>query len=267
MPLNSIAQVGVGCTVRLLRHVRSNPYLHITTVIVSLMIVAVWLSDSSRHRTYAQQSSSAKIVSPVAGSPLFGLVTITGTAANPDFQRYSLEFDLQDTDQEQWFPIAGSIAQQVADGLLGQWDTTAIPDGRYQIRLRVVLRNGTVLQDVVQNLRVINREPTALPTVVPSETPILATIPPTVGPSPSPIIQQPPTSTPRPAIPTVVATLTGGGTDSAVSISDRVSAGLVTGTCFTAFIVGIIVSYSLLHKRFRVMVHRLINNVRDDVRG
>jgi hypothetical protein len=228
------------------------------------------LWGTERGVAYAQDENSAKIASPVAGTPLFGLVTVTGTAANPEFQRYSLEFDLQDIDQEQWFPIAGPIAQQVANGPLGQWDTTSIPDGRYQIRLRVVLRNGTVLEAVVQNLRVINKEPTALPTVVPSATAILATVPPTAGPSPSPIIQQPPTSTPRPAIPTVVSTLTGGSTaDSAVAsgLVDQAKSGLVTGACFIALVVVLIVIYGLLHRRMRLMVHRLINNVRDDVRG
>src|SRR4051794_12441335 len=101
-------------------------------------------------RTLAQGTDSAKITSPRAGESLFGSVTIQGTAANPNMQRYVLQFDSQDDDTETWLPIAGPITQQVNNGVLGLWDTSNIPDGRYRIRLRVVLRDGTVLDNVVE---------------------------------------------------------------------------------------------------------------------
>jgi hypothetical protein len=146
------------------------------------------------------QDVSAKITSPKAGDPLFGLVSIRGTASNANMQRYTLEWDSQDTATDTWLLIAGPITQQVKDGVLAQWNTTNVPDGRYQIRLRVILRDGTVLSDIVQNLRVQNKQPTALPTILPSATTVPPTLPPTAGPSPTPLIQQPPTSTPRPAV-------------------------------------------------------------------
>src|SRR5258707_10891458 len=149
----------------------------------------------------AQDPNSAKITAPKDGDPLFGLVTVKGTASNPNMQRYVLEFDLQDTGSEQWFPIAGPITQQVSAGILGQWNTTAVPDGRYQVRLRVVLRDGTVLDAIVQNLHVSNKQPTPLPSAQPSPTPQQATLPPSPGPSETPFIQQPPTSTLRAIIP------------------------------------------------------------------
>src|SRR5947207_2828188 len=57
-------------------------------------------------RALAQDTGSAKISSPAAGDPLFGLISIQGTASNPNMQRYLLEFDSQDDDVEHWFPIA-----------------------------------------------------------------------------------------------------------------------------------------------------------------
>src|SRR5258708_19581825 len=119
----------------------------------------------------AQAGNSAKITAPKAGDSLFGLVNILVTASNPNMQRYILEFDLQDTQPEQWFPLAGPISQQVNSGVLGQWNTTTVPDGRYQIRLRVGLRDRTLLRDIVPNLPLTNKHPTPLPPL-PSHPPL-----------------------------------------------------------------------------------------------
>src|SRR5207253_2069420 len=109
----------------------------------------------------AQDSNSASvtITSPKDGDSLFGLVTIQGSANQPQMQRYVLEFSSQETGTDSFFPIAGPISQQVNGGVLGQWNTTAIPDGRYQIRLRLILKDGTVLQQSVKNLHVSNKQP------------------------------------------------------------------------------------------------------------
>src|SRR5262249_54285066 len=83
--------------------------------------------------THAQNPASPKITSPQDGDNLFGLVTIQGTANNDNFQRYTLEFDSQDTPGDNFFPISAPITQPVNAGILGQWNTTTVPDGRYQI--------------------------------------------------------------------------------------------------------------------------------------
>ncbi|MEP7285417.1 MAG: hypothetical protein ABI947_06585 [Chloroflexota bacterium] len=241
----------------------------------SLMLV--WWLLALAVPAFAQDPVYAKITSPQADTSLFGLVAIQGTAANPNMQRYSLEFDRQDTGTEQYFPIAGPISQQVTNGILGQWNTTSVPDGRYQIRLRVVLRDGTVLEDVVQNLHVSNKQPTALPTLQPSATALQPTLIPTAGPSPTPFIQQPPTSIPRataPPIPTVVATLGVAGSGSSGSDSTSFVAaaeGLQNAFCtgvyiaFAAF--AIVGAYSIVHSRLRPLWRRLMSQLRNDVRG
>src|SRR5215813_5119773 len=118
----------------------------------------------------AQANPSVQITSPKDGDALFGVVTIQGTASNANMMRYSLDFDLQDEPTERWLPIAGPVTQQVTSGILGQWDTSKLSPGRYQIRLRVTLRNGNVLDSIVQNLIVNNKQPTPLPTVLPTAT-------------------------------------------------------------------------------------------------
>lgn len=156
----------------------------------------LWVSPAA-----AQDSLSANITSPKTGDSLFATVAISGTATNTNFERYKLEY--QSAISQDWVLIT-EIKQQVTNGVLAQWKTTDVPDGRYQLRLRVILRNGTVLQAVVQNLTINNQQPTALPTPLPTVTPIPPTLSPTVGPSPTPLIQQPPTTTLRPTAAVIV---------------------------------------------------------------
>src|SRR5690606_33816977 len=66
-----------------------------------------------------------------------------------------------------WYPINVSSVP-VTQGVLGTWSTFSTQDGIYQLRLRVVLRDGTQLSTVVGNIRVQNRAPTPVPTATPS---------------------------------------------------------------------------------------------------
>jgi len=147
-------------------------------------------------------SGQATISAPLDAQPLFGLVEIRGTASHPTaFVRYALEWSTAQT-PDLWQPIQAPVSQQVTDGVLGQWDTVALglPDGVYQIRLRVFLGDGQVLTDQVNGLSLQNTPPTPLPTVVPP-TPLPSPPPPpdeTPLPTPPSLIVQPPTLTPLP---------------------------------------------------------------------
>jgi hypothetical protein len=119
-----------------------------------------------------------------------------GTASNAQMQAYRVEYLAQSVLNSTWQPLVGPVAQQVTNGTLGQWDTTKLPDGVYQLRLRVTLRSGTVLEFYARDLHINNQPPTALPTLPPPPT---ATLTPTLGPTPTPLFVQPPTLTPQPA--------------------------------------------------------------------
>lgn len=169
------------------------------TLFIVCILCAMMLLPGRMGR--AQQSSptpdpSARITAPLDGAPVFGTITISGTAANPQFQSYRLDYLSINEAGAQWQPISRQINQQVNNGILGQWDTTPVKDGLYDIRLRVILRTATVLEAFVRNVKVQNQTPTALPTLPPppSNTPM-----PTEGASPTPLVQQPPSATPRPA--------------------------------------------------------------------
>jgi hypothetical protein len=236
--------------------------LGLILVLVGLTITLALVTPAT-----AQDTNSSKITAPKDGDSLFGLVNILGTASNPNMQRYTLQFDFQESQPEQWFPIAGPITQQVKDGVLGQWNTTSVPDGRYQIRLRVVLRDGTVLEDKVQNLHVSNKQPTALPTVLPTTTNPTTTNP-TAGPSSTPLIQQPPSNTPRPAIPTVVVTVIPPSSDSssgsdAVTVFSAMQNAFCTGAYVALGVFFVIGVYAVIHSRLRPVVRRLMNQIRN----
>ena len=159
--------------------------------------LAIGLALLTGSQAGAQDAASARIASPKSGDTVSGNnVTITGTAANANLKSYVLEFASEDTNPDQWFPIAPPVTQPVTNGPLGRWDTTTIPDGKYQIRLRVVKRDGTQVIDVVKDVLVTNRQPTPLPTIPPTAT-LPGLVTPSPGPSPTPAIQQPPSSTPR----------------------------------------------------------------------
>ena len=236
-------------------------------VLIAALVIFCACLTGRQPRALAQADGSAQITSPVTGDPLFGLVSIQGTASNPNMQRYLLEFDSQDDDVERFFPIAGPITQQVKNGVLGQWNTTLVPDGRYQIRLRVVLRDGTVLSTIVQDLRVSNKQPTPLPTTLPSATPVPPTLPPTAGPSPTPVIQQPPTSTIRPAAPAVVpsiqpeATAIQAGAPLVVAF-DALQSAFCSGVYLAVAAFILLGIYAMLSRRFRPAVRRFMRQMR-----
>jgi len=142
--------------------------------------------------TVATPDSSVTLSAPETGQTLFGMVRIVGTANNAQMLMYRLEFLPGADPQGKWQVIASQVTQQVTNGTLGQWDTTKVADGTYQIRLRVTLRNNTVIDAYARGLQVSNQQPTPLPTVPPPPT---ATNLPTLGPSPTALIQQPPTAT------------------------------------------------------------------------
>jgi hypothetical protein len=106
------------------------------------------------------------IVSPLSGNVVSGSVNVFGSASHPNFLQYRLEFGPEPNPNNLWFALTGVVQQQVYSGVLGVWPTNtgATPDGYYQLRLRVFLRDGTQLTTQVGGIRVQNNRPTPVPT-------------------------------------------------------------------------------------------------------
>ncbi|GIK27489.1 MAG: hypothetical protein BroJett007_06270 [Chloroflexota bacterium] len=95
-------------------------------------------------------------------------VQVLGSAIHPNFLQYQLEYGPDPNPGNLWYAIGGPRQFPVLNGVLGIWSTNTIPDGSYQLRLRVYLRDGSNPQTVVNNIRVQNAIPTPVPTYTPS---------------------------------------------------------------------------------------------------
>lgn len=140
------------------------------------------------------------ISSPLDGAVLSGVVDLRGTT----FSAWDLSFSYQDDPTGAWFPLAQS-SDPVSEGSLATWDTTAITDGFYVLRLRVSAADGSQVFKI--NVRVLNYSPvetatptlTATLTVTPTSNPIIspagsgmeATIAATLTPAVSPTMSGP----------------------------------------------------------------------------
>lgn len=92
---------------------------------------------------------------PVFGEALRGVVRIEGTASDPRFRSYRVEFRASSA---AWLPVAPEAASPVTGGIVATWDTRSLADGPYDLRLAVLDTLG--LAGTVE-IRVIvdNQEP------------------------------------------------------------------------------------------------------------
>lgn len=73
-----------------------------------------------------------EITAPTNGASIKDVVVVNGSATIPDFGFYKIE--MKRPDQQSWLTIlAGN--QPVTDGKLGEWDTSRIPPGQYELGL------------------------------------------------------------------------------------------------------------------------------------
>jgi hypothetical protein len=140
----------------------------------------------------------AEITTPAAGATVQGTIQIIGSADHPAFQFYVVEVSPEG--QEAWQFVTDGT-NPVVNGPLATWDTIALPDGAYRIRLRVVRLDGNYSETFAQPVTVNNSQPlpTDTPAVQVTPTPATPTVTPTaLPPTPPIIIEQPIVDTPTP---------------------------------------------------------------------
>ena len=137
-------------------------------------------------RALAQAPGYAEITSPAGGQALQGLIAIDGSADHPSFVRYDLAFAYDPNPTDTWFPIGESVSTRARQATLGLWDTSELAPGLYQLRLRVFLDSGAILEDIAAGLRVglpaaaalsTGVSPAATPTAVPLPTATAVVLP------------------------------------------------------------------------------------------
>jgi len=209
----------------------------------------------------AQVETAVEISSPAMNDVLTGIVRVTGTAVDPAFRFYHLEYAIDPvTSGSVWGQAQPPVSQQVRNAVLGSWDTRLVADGRYVLRLRIERTDGTSVEDAIR-VTVSNATPTSPP--VPTMTLLPGTA--TPGPSPTPLIQQPPTRTPRPTLtpggPTATPDLTG------VSPFDRAAIGQAArlGVRITLGAFALMGVYGLLRAAARGQLRRGWRRFRSEV--
>ena len=94
------------------------------------------------------------ITSPKSGDEISGTVKLIGTADISNFGFYKYEFSPAGTNT--WTTISAGTAP-VKDDELGQWDTTARPNGDYFLQLVIIDNVGKTIEPCVISVRVTNQ--------------------------------------------------------------------------------------------------------------
>lgn len=150
---------------------RSLPEISQSALVLLTLTVLLWKTAVLPLKA----QSESGITAPVAGSEVSGIVPVVGSADAPNYLRYEMAFRYVSNPAADWVVFAEG-SEPVDNGTLAIWDTTVgreagvpvFPDGRYQLRLRVVKADYNYDEYFVGDLVVANdtATATATPTVV-----------------------------------------------------------------------------------------------------
>jgi len=112
----------------------------------------------------------AVIASPSAGQEVRGQAAIIGSASVPGFQYYKVEYGVGSNPAD-WALVDRMYDTPVINNHLATWNTLAIPDGVYSLRLRVVKQDGNYEEVTVRGVVVANTRPIQTPTETATPTP------------------------------------------------------------------------------------------------
>ncbi len=100
-----------------------------------------------------QFSETPRIDYPLPGQTVKGVIIISG---NTDIEGFSsAEFGFAFINSEEWFEL-GRTQVPVRNGPLFTWDTSAIVDGVYQLRIRVYKIDGSRSETLIQHVAISN---------------------------------------------------------------------------------------------------------------
>jgi len=122
----------------------------IIVLFLSLLLVLTSIFTFPGPKVQAAQLTDTPVPQPVAlirqpveNTVIWGQVPIIGDALEPgSFNYYKVEYAAEGQEQAEWILIGSLHRVQVAADTLEVWDTTLVPEGSYQIRLRVIDKSG-----------------------------------------------------------------------------------------------------------------------------
>lgn len=172
----------------------------LVAVITLILLLAsqgqVW--GAPAWRPNFQQCLNVGVTSPRMNAIVRGNVEILGSASIDQFQFYKVEYSTI-MEPDRWHAVSTTYNRPVINGRLDVWNTMALPDGIYNLKLTVVdIAGQEPCRVVVPQIEIANMQPTETPTEEAQPTP---TRPPYAD-TPTIAVIQPPTAT----VPRVVAT-------------------------------------------------------------
>ena len=194
------------------------------------------------------------ITNPKQGDLVDDTVPILGTVGNAEFDHYELHFALYPNPTNTWFPIVLSGTLPVINGVLGQWDTNGISNGKYIIQLSAFDSEENIIAKTTVNNISINSEQifssqTAIPTATDTKTPNLNS---TKTPVPNPI-----GNSRKSFLSTVLY--------EQQQENDHIST-FVKGAAYSIFTFLTLGFYLQLRRFLRPYLRRLLRNIRNDLR-
>ncbi|MDZ4770977.1 MAG: hypothetical protein SGJ24_17770 [Chloroflexota bacterium] len=118
-------------------------FKHRMLIVLVLLFVAVLPTFAQTGAPLAPVNPNANISWPPPVYVVRGAFQVRGTANLPGMSNYFLEFralgaDMQPvTGADAWFPALLPSTAPVVEGILGTWDTRAVAEGVYELRLTV----------------------------------------------------------------------------------------------------------------------------------
>lgn len=171
------------------------------TALLVMIATVVSLGVFSPALAAPLSQSQVQINSPEINQEVRGVVPIIGSASVPGFQYYKVEYG-NGPSPDNWALVDRMFDAPVINNQLVAWNTNAVPDGLYSLRLRAVKQDGNYEEFSVRGIVVANTQPTQTPTVTPTETPTDATpTPPTAPPEPGAPDEPRPTPTEAEIVP------------------------------------------------------------------
>ncbi len=238
-------------------------------LLLCALAIAIPLIPIASARTQAQQPEDiAAITSPTDGQEISGLVTITGSANHPAFDRYELAYGPDPNPNDAW-QVFATGKQSVSNGSLGTWNAGVVPPGAYTLRLRVVRKDSNYSEAFVHGLHVGQAAPAGTPTSIPpaptfpAEQPTFDAVD-AARPTATIFIEQPPTSLPA-AVPAVVnQTPRSSDTRRTSAAASPLNANLLASTCVSGIaftlalfvVVGVIQASRFGYKQYRRYQHK-----------
>ena len=174
----------------------------LTTTSLIFILLSTILTWRATAAPLQQQADLAIISFPGNNEVIRGIISITGSATHPAFDRFQIAYAREPVIRnDAWITIGIERRDQIVNGELAIWDTRTIPDGSYSLRLRAIRIDGNYAEIEIKQVVVANTQPTETPTPA---TPA-GTATPTISPTPLPstptiIIPQPIIDTPTPRL-------------------------------------------------------------------